>query len=134
MNLTWYNTLNKPTFTPPPEVFGVAWSIIYLLIFISFIILLNTKTYKNKTGAITLFVIQLILNFCWSPAFFYFNNIGLSFGIVIALLVTLIFTIIAFYKISKLSAIVLIPYLLWVIFATILNYNFMILNPWKIFF
>ena len=129
MNLTWYNTLNKPTFTPPAEVFSIAWTILYLLIFISFIILLNTKTYKNKTGAITLFVIQLILNFCWSPAFFYFNNIGLSFGIVIALLVTLIFTIIAFYKISKLSAIVLIPYLLWVIFATILNFNFMILNP-----
>lgn len=126
---TWYNTLNKPAFTPPSEAFSIVWPILYVLIFISFIIMLRNNSNRSKVLAIILFVIQLILNFSWSPVFFYFHNIELAFYIIIALLIFIIWMIVVFYKISKLSAILLVPYLLWVIFATILNYNFMILNP-----
>ena len=128
MDLTWYNTLNKPAFTPPSWVFAPAWTVLYLMIFLSFMIFIMTKTMQDKTLGVSLFLVQLILNFLWSPVFFYWKNITLSFVIIILLLGFLLMTIINFYKISKWSAILLIPYLLWICYATYLNYGFMMMN------
>ena len=126
--MNWYSALIKPPFTPPAWIFAPAWIILYILIFASFIIMLTTKTNERKAGAIFIFIAQLILNLSWSPAFFVLQNPPLAFGIIILLLISIILTIIAFYKISKLSAYLLIPYLLWVIFATYLNFGLMVLN------
>lgn len=128
MDLTWYNTLNKPAFTPPSWVFAPAWTVLYLMIFLSFMIFIMTKTMQDKTLGVSLFLVQLILNFLWSPVFFYWKNITLSFVIIILLLGFLLMTIINFYKISKWSAILLIPYFLWICYATYLNYGFMMMN------
>ena len=128
MDLTWYDTLNKPAFTPPSWVFAPAWTILYLMIFLSFMIFIMTKTMQDKTLGVSLFLVQLILNFLWSPVFFYWKNITLSFVIIILLLGFLLMTIINFYKISKWSAILLIPYFLWICYATYLNYEFMMMN------
>lgn len=128
MDLTWYDTLNKPAFTPPSWVFAPAWTILYLMIFLSFMIFIMTKTMQDKTLGVSLFLVQLILNFLWSPVFFYWKNITLSFVIIILLLGFLLMTIINFYKISKWSAILLIPYFLWICYATYLNYGFMMMN------
>ena len=128
MDLTWYNTLNKPAFTPPSWVFAPAWTVLYLMIFLSFMIFIMTKTTQDKTLGVGLFLVQLILNFLWSPVFFYWKNITLSFVIIILLLGFLLMTIINFYKISKWSAILLIPYFLWICYATYLNYGFMMMN------
>ena len=121
MDLSWYRTLNKPPLNPPSEIFAPVWAVMYTLIFLSFSIFMFTKTDADKRPAITFFVIQLLLNFSWSPAFFYLHNIPLSFIIIIL-------TIISFYKISKISAYLLIPYLIWVSFAAYLNFSIMILN------
>lgn len=126
--MTWYETLNKPLFTPPAWVFSPAWTVLYTLMFVALFVYLRTKTPINKTNGTILFLTQLLFNFLWSPAFFYWQNIRLAFFIIILLLLFLIATIFYFYKISKLSAILLIPYLLWVCFATYLNFGFMILN------
>ena len=128
MDLTWYDTLNKPAFTPPSGVFAPAWTVLYLMIFLSFMIFIMTKTMQDKTLGVSLFLVQLILNFLWSPVFFYWKNITLSFVIIILLLGFLFMTIINFYKISKWSAILLIPYFLWICYATYLNYGFMMMN------
>jgi len=128
MNLNWYNTLNKPFFTPPAKIFMPAWIILYILIFTSLILYMNVKTFENKTPGYIAFIIQLILNLSWSPVFFGMNNIELSFAIIVLLLIAIIFTIIFFYRISKIAAMLLIPYLLWVIFATYLNFGIMKLN------
>ncbi len=128
MDLTWYDTLNKPAFTPPSWVFAPAWTILYLMIFLSFMIFIMTKTMQDKTLGVSLFLVQLILNFLWSPVFFYWKNITLSFVIIILLLGFLLMTIVNFYKISKWSAILLIPYFLWICYATYLNYGFMMMN------
>ena len=128
MDLTWYDTLNKPAFTPPSGVFAPAWTVLYLMIFLSFMIFIMTKTMQDKTLGVSLFLVQLILNFLWSPVFFYWKNITLSFVIIILLLGFLLMTIINFYKISKWSAILLIPYFLWICYATYLNYGFMMMN------
>ncbi len=128
MNLDWYNTLIKPEFTPPSQIFAPVWGVMYTLIFISIIIILSTKTEVNKTKAVSAFLVQLILNFSWSPIFFQLQNIELSFIIIILLLIAIITTITLFFRISKIAAILLVPYLLWTSFAAYLNYSIMVLN------
>lgn len=128
MDLTWYNTINKPALNPPPEIFGPVWAFMYTLIFISFTTFMYAKTDLNKKQGLTFFLIQLLLNFSWSPAFFYLHDIKLSFIIIVFLLIFIILTIISFYKVSRISAFLLIPYLLWVSFATYLNFELMKLN------
>ena len=63
MDLTWYNTLNKPYFNPPAEIFAPVWTVMYTLIFISFVLFLNSKKTNNKTPGFAAFVIQILLNF-----------------------------------------------------------------------
>ncbi len=128
MDLIWYNSLNKPALNPPNWIFAPMWGIIYFLMFCSFWLMIYSDTNIDKKPAIILFVTQLLLNFSWSPIFFYFHNIKLAFVIIFFLNLFLILTIISFFKISKISAILLIPYLLWLIFATYLNFEFMRLN------
>lgn len=128
MDLTWYNTLNKPYFNPPAEIFAPVWTVMYTLIFISFVLFLNSKKTNNKTPGFAAFVIQILLNFSWSPAFFYLHSIELSFAIIILLLISIVLTIIFFYKVSKPAGLLLIPYLLWTCFAAYLNYSIMVLN------
>ena len=128
MDLTWYNTLNKPILNPPPQVFGPIWALMYTLIFISFLFFLYSEKNENKTPGFMAFILQIILNFSWSPAFFIFHSIEISFGIIILLIISIILTIIFFYRISKISGILLLPYLLWTCFAAYLNYSTMVLN------
>ena len=128
MNLSWFNSLNKPVFNPPAEIFAPVWGILYFLMFVSFWLMVYSNTNTDKKPAIIFFVIQLLLNFAWSPVFFYFHNIKLAFVIIVLLNIFLILTIIAFFKISKVSAYLLFPYLLWLLFATYLNFEFMVLN------
>jgi tryptophan-rich sensory protein len=126
---TWYVFLNKPLFSPPNWVFGPVWTVLYCLMGIS-AFLIWEKAGKNKKGkrALSYFLLQLFFNFLWSLLFFGLRNPVLGFLDIIALLVSIIVTILAFYKISKLAAYLLIPYLLWVSFATILNLSIVVLN------
>lgn len=128
MNLDWYHNLNKPFLNPPDWIFTPVWTILYVLILVAFIILLFNKVCKNKVKPIILFATQLILNLMWTPAFFYFQNIKLGLIIVFALWATILLTIRAFYKCSKVAAILLIPYFLWVSFALYLNFEILRLN------
>ncbi len=128
MNLDWYQTLIKPPFTPPSYIFAPVWFIMYVLILISYIMFLRTYTPESKVSANIIFFIQLILNLLWSPVFFYMKNIQLSFVIICLLLISIILTIISFYRISKPAGLLLIPYLIWVSFAIYLNYGFLVLN------
>lgn len=128
MDLNWYNTLNKPPLTPPAWIFAPVWGIIYILMFLSFFIFMSAKTDKDKKSGAGFFLIQLLLNFSWSPVFFYLHNIKLSFIIITLIIIFLILTINSFYKVSKISAYLLIPYLVWICFATYLNFGIMMLN------
>jgi tryptophan-rich sensory protein len=120
---TWYITLNKPTFNPPNYIFGPVWTILYTLIGISL--------YKIwiKKGSLKLFWIHLFLNAIWSPIFFGAKNLGIAFVVIILMWVSLIFLIKNFYKIDKYASYLLTPYLLWISFASFLNFSILILNP-----
>ncbi len=126
-NSSWYNSLIKPFLAPPNWVFIPVWSILYLTIFIS-LVLYVIKPEENKNSGYIFFAIQLILNLIWSPIFFGAQNIALALIIVIFLDIFVLFTILKFYSVSKISGLILIPYFLWVLFASYLNLGYLLLN------
>ncbi len=126
---TWYTTLNKPFFNPPNWIFGPVWTILYILMGIALFLVLNKKEVKGEKGtAILFFGIQLFLNLLWSILFFGLKSPVAGLLEIGILWISIVFTIFLFYRISKLSALLLAPYLLWVSFATVLNYFIWRLN------
>lgn len=122
---SWYNFLNKPSFGLPNWLFGPVWTILYFLMGVS---LYWIWVKKNTGNALKLFIFHLILNASWSVAFFGLHNILLSLINIIVLWILILIVMIKFYKIEKKASLILIPYLIWVSFATILNYNIWLLN------
>ena len=126
-NSEWYNSLNKPFLSPPNEVFTPVWVILYILIFISLLIYLKGGI-KNKLRGLIFFTTQMILNFCWTFIFFKMQNIGFALIEIGIMWLFISLTIYDFIKHSKIAAILLIPYLLWVSFAFYLNFSYFVLN------
>ncbi len=126
---TWYETLVKPEFNPPGWIFGPVWTTLYILMGISLYLIWNkgTKTPLAKI-ALTIFGIQLVLNAIWSILFFGLQNPLWAFIEIIFLWLSIFLSIFFFNKISKPAAYMLIPYIFWVSFAAVLNYNIYILN------
>ena len=127
-DLSWYYTLNRPFLAPPAWIFPPVWAFLYLTLLISLLIFGFKKSSYNKTWGYILFFSQLGLNLCWSPVFFCFHNIELALSIVVLLVVLTFWTIVEFIMVSKTAGFLLIPYLLWITFATYLNTGYLILN------
>lgn len=127
-NSVWFNSLTKPFLNPPSKVFPPVWSVLYILIFISLFFYIVAKTGNLKMRGYLYFGVQILLNLLWSPVFFLAHNIALALFIVILLDIFVVLTIKSFYKMSKISAFLLVPYLLWIFFATYLNFAYLILN------
>ena len=128
MDLSWYNSLNKPFFNPPSWIFGPVWTILYILIAISGIIIFNKRKKKKIHSAMRFYFGQLILNVIWSPVFFGAHQLFLALIIIIFMWILIYKTIKAFGKIEKNAAYLLYPYLAWVSFAGILNLSVWLLN------
>lgn len=124
----WYETLNKPSFNPPNGLFGPVWTILYLLMGISFFLIWELNPSKKRNLAIIVFLIQLGLNFCWSFIFFYYKLIGLALIEIVILWMSIFSMLYFFHKIKPLATYMNIPYLLWVTFAMILNTSYYFLN------
>ncbi|MBW2984102.1 tryptophan-rich sensory protein [Candidatus Woesearchaeota archaeon] len=124
---TWYVDLVKPSFNPPSWVFGPVWTILFLLMGIAFYLVWVEKS-KNKKTAFLAFGVQLFLNALWSVLFFGLQKPLFAFIEIIFLWTVILITIIYFYRINKVSSYLLIPYLLWVSFAAVLNFFLYILN------
>lgn len=126
---TWYAQLNKPFFSPPNWIFGPVWTILYFLMGISlYIIWSKNLKNKKKEDAIKVFIFQLTLNLLWSLVFFGLHQPLLALITIFILWISIFMTIKSFYKISKVSSYLLIPYILWVSFASILNLAIAVLN------
>ncbi len=124
----WYETLRKPKFNPPGWVFGPAWTILYILIGISFYLVWSKTGFEKNKKALASFIIQLILNATWSILFFGLQNPFIALIEILLLWLAILLTIISFYQINKTAGLLLLPYLLWVTFATILNFSIWQLN------
>ncbi len=127
---TWYATLNKPSFTPPSWIFAPVWTLLYVLMGITLFMLWQRFSHTRMTRvAITFFIIQLALNVIWSALFFGIHSPFLAFIEIIVLWLAILGTIIFSLRVSRIAGGLLIPYLLWVSFASILNFSIWQLNP-----
>ena len=127
-NSLWYYSLNKSPLTPPEAVFPIVWTILYIMIAISLFFYIKDGFRQEKIIPLVIFITQIILNLLWTPVFFESHDIKLAFFIIIALIILVFINIILFYKKSKTAAFLLIPYFLWLIFASYLNYEIIKLN------
>jgi tryptophan-rich sensory protein len=125
---TWYPTLKKPAWTPPGYLFGPVWSMLYLLMAIAMWLVWQTETALSKTSSYVLFGVGLFLNLLWSFFFFRLQNPSLALLNLIALDIIVIATIFSFYPINRLAALLFVPYLIWIVFATALNVAIVFLN------
>lgn len=126
---TWYATLEKPFFSPPNWLFGPVWTILYLLMGIALYLVWSAPDTKSlKRRGITLFFAQLVLNTCWSIVFFGLQSPLFALIVIIALWILILLTLKSFLKVSKVAGWLLVPYLAWVSFATLLNAAIVYLN------
>ncbi len=125
---TWYAFINKPLFSPPNWIFAPVWILLYILMGISAFLIWKKRDNLKTKQALIFYGIQLVLNALWSIIFFGMHNPGLALLEIIILWLFILITLIKFYKINKTAGLIFIPYLLWVSFASILNYAIWILN------
>ncbi len=127
-NTEIYNSINKPPFAPPGILFPIVWAILYILMGISYYLIITSKDTEYKKTSIIIYFIQLILNSLWSLIFFKLRLFFLGFLWVIALIILVSYMFYLFAKTNKTAAYLQIPYLIWLIFAGILSFSVFYLN------
>lgn len=125
----WYAALRKPWFTPPGWVFGPAWISLYLLMAVSaYLVWQKGLAFPGARAALAAFALQLLLNALWSPVFFGLRSPLAGAAVIVLLWLAILLTLALFWKISRPAALLLLPYLLWVTYATALNVSLYFMN------
>jgi translocator protein len=125
----WYQALEKPPLNPPGWVFGLVWPLLYVLLGLSLAMLLHARGAKLRSRALALFGVQLALNFAWSPVFFALHKPTLALSLIAAMVVGCFALILVAWQVRALAGLLLYPYFGWLIFAALLNYQIVQLNP-----
>jgi tryptophan-rich sensory protein len=125
----WFDALDKPSFMPPGWAFGAAWTILYILLGLALAMVLHARGAKDRRKALILFALQLALNFAWPPVFFAFHKVELALSLIAAMIVLSVGMIFLIWRIRVPAALLLYPYLGWLMFALALNYQVMVRNP-----
>lgn len=126
---SFYAQLVRPEWAPPGSLFGPVWTALYTLMAIAAWLVWRQRGFRHARPALILFLVQLAVNGLWSWLFFAWQLGALSFIDILLLLVLINLTIVSFWRIKPLAAMLLVPYLLWVSFAAVLNYSIWQLNP-----
>jgi len=125
---TWYASLAKPSWTPPDWLFGPIWSALYLMMALAAWLVWRRGGLAAAALPITLFMVQLVLNVTWSILFFGLRMPGVAFGEIVVLWLAILATLIAFWRSTTVAGYLLLPYLIWVAFAAVLNFELWQLN------
>ena len=126
---SFYTQLVRPGWAPPPSVFGPVWSVLYALMGIAAWLVWREGGWRSAGTALGLFLVQLALNALWSWLFFGWHRGAPAFADILLLWALILATLVAFWRIRPLAGVLLLPYLLWVSFAAVLNYSVWQLNP-----
>ena len=126
-NSSWYMNLIRPYLAPPNWIFAPVWTFLYVIIFASLALFILSDAVDKKIGY-TFFIIQMLLNILWTPVFFGLKSILGALIVVILLDIFVFLTMYKFFQASKLAGLLLIPYFIWILFATYLNIGYLILN------
>ncbi len=126
----WYNTLKQPAWTPPNQVFGPVWTLLYSMMAVAMWLVWrgSGQKWRYVRPAATCFAVQMALNFLWTPVFFQWHQIGWALLVILLLDLAVSLTILVFAKYNRLAAGLLVPYLVWCLYATSLNAGFLWLN------
>ena len=125
----WFRSLEKPGIYPPPAAFGIVWSILYVMIGLSLALVCSAWGARGRGVAIAAFAVHFLLNLSWTPVFFGLKELTGGLVVLGMVAITLLVVIALFWKVRQLAAVLLLPYLAWVLFATVLNWQFLELNP-----
>jgi tryptophan-rich sensory protein len=125
----WFDALAKPALYPPPETFGIVWPVLYVLMGLALSLVATARGAPGRGPAIAAFAVQLVLNLAWTPLFFAAHRIEPALYLLIALDLAVLVTIVLFWRVRRPAALLLLPYLAWILFATVLNWEFLRANP-----
>ena len=125
----WFMALEKPAIFPPPATFGIVWTALYFMMGLAFAMVCSAWGARWRPWAILAFLVQFALNLAWSPVFFRLHDLVLAQVIIVAMIPAIAVTIWLFRKVRAAAAWLLVPYLAWVCFASVLNWQFLQLNP-----
>jgi len=125
----WYAALVRPAITPPNWVFPVAWSALYILMGLALAMIINARGSRLRGLAIALFALQLVLNLAWSPLFFGMHQVSSALLLLVGIFVAALATTLVFGRIRVAAAWLMAPYLAWLCFAGVLNWEVDRLNP-----
>jgi tryptophan-rich sensory protein len=125
----WYERLIKPSWRPPNQLFAPVWSVLYLMIAISGWLIWRQAGFVGTTPPLAIYALQLVLNAAWTPLVFGLHRIDLGFFDIVLVWLSIVATIVLFYPIHLVAAMLLLPYLAWITFAAALNFALWRLNP-----
>jgi len=125
----WFAGLAKPGIYPPPAAFGIVWSVLYLLMGLAAALVGAARGARGRGLALAVFALQLLVNLAWSPVFFGMHLITAALWVILAMDVLVALTVVLFWRVRPLAGGLLLPYLAWILFATVLNWQFLQLNP-----
>lgn len=125
----WFAVLDKPAAFPPPVTFGIAWTILYVLMGFALALVLAARGASGRGAAFVLFVLQFLVNLAWSPMFFALHRMSTALLLIGLMDVLVLITIALFWRVRPKAGLLLLPYLAWILFATYLNYAFLEANP-----
>lgn len=125
----WFAGLIKPDIYPPSGAFAIVWSILYVLMGFALAMIVTARGAPGRGIALVAFTVQLLLNLAWSPLFFGAHQISAALALLGVLSVAVLAMIVLFWRVRPLAAGLLLPYLAWVLFAAVLNWQFLVLNP-----
>ena len=125
----WYAGLKKPSWNPPNWIFGPVWTALYATMAVAVWLVWKRGGFARQRAALSLFLLQLLLNALWSPLCFGAKNLGFGLADIVLLWLALTATVVAFYKVYRPAGALLVPYWAWVTFATVLNFTLWRLNP-----
>ena len=125
----FYTALSRPSWAPPASVFGPVWTVLYILMAIAAWLVWKERGFGGARGPLVLFAVQLALNALWSWLFFAWQRGGLAELEIVVLLVFIVLTLIAFWRVQPLAGALMVPYLVWVCFATALTFSLVQRNP-----
>ena len=125
----WFDALIKPEIMPPGWIFGAMWSFLYILLGLSIAMIIHARGAHGRRLAIALFISQMLLNLSWSPLFFAAHQVRLALVVIVAMFAIAAATTLLFARIRVSAAVLMMPYLAWLLFAGYLNYEIMVRNP-----
>ncbi len=125
----WFDALVKPEAMPPGWVFGAVWTVLYIWLGLALAMIIHARGAEGRGRALAAFILQLLLNYAWSPVFFALHEVETALTLIAAMIVIAAAATVLMARVRKAAALLMLPYLAWLCFAAYLNYQIVILNP-----